>query len=86
MFEAVRRRVEASPLTVLVTHWWEYFREGVADEEFIANLHEVALWLSSRSDICVTTFDRVATGDVPLTSVGLSRYGSIARPAPPVAS
>src|SRR5581483_1514969 len=28
MFAAVRRAVEGSACTVLVTHWWEYFRGG----------------------------------------------------------
>src|SRR5687767_10452760 len=41
MFAAVRRSVESRALTVLVTHWWEYFRDGTPDEEFIGVLHEV---------------------------------------------
>jgi peptidoglycan/xylan/chitin deacetylase (PgdA/CDA1 family) len=86
MLESVRRTVEANQLTVLVTHWWEYFRDGVADEDFIANLHEAGLWLASRRDVCVTTFDRVAAGEVPLNPVELTRRDSVARPAPPVAS
>ena len=47
MFAAVRRAVESRALTVLVTHWWEYFRDGRPDEEFISVLHEVAGWLPS---------------------------------------
>ena len=86
MFASVRRAIESNTLTVLVTHWWEYFRDGAADEEFIAVLHEVAHWLASRPDICVTTFARVAAGAVPLSRMPWAPRDSIAQPAPPVAS
>lgn len=86
MFDSVQRAVEGNTLTVLVTHWWEYFREGVADEELIAILHAVAHWLADRSDIHVTTFARMAAGELPLTRVEGKLPGSLARPARPVAS
>ncbi len=60
MFAAVRRVVESRATTVLVTHWWEYFRLGVPDAAFIAVLHEVAEWLASRKDIRVISFGDVA--------------------------
>ena len=66
MFATVRRAVEGAALTVLVTHWWEYFRAGTADEPFIAVLHEVAEWLGDRRDIRVVSFDDIASGAVPL--------------------
>ncbi len=66
MFTRVRHAVEGATLTVLVTHWWEYFRHGVADEPFIAVLHEVATWLARQKDVRVVTFDDVARGTVPL--------------------
>ena len=66
MFAAVRRDIESRALTVVVTHWWEYFRGGVADEKFIQVLHEVAAWLASRKDIRVVSFRDVANGTVPL--------------------
>lgn len=66
MMAAVRRSVESRSLTVLVTHWWEYFRDRVPDEEFIAVLHEVAAWLASRRDIRVVSFRDVAKGAVAL--------------------
>jgi hypothetical protein len=62
MLAAVRCAVEGRALTVLVTHWWEYYRDGAPDEEFIGVLHEVAGWLSSRPDIRVVSFDDVARG------------------------
>lgn len=66
MAAAVRQAIESRALTVLVTHWWEYFRAGVPDEAFIDVLHEVAAWLASRSDIRVVAFRDVASGAVSL--------------------
>ena len=67
MFAAVRRDIESRALTVVVTHWWEYFRDGVPDEAFISVLHEVAAWLASRRDIRVVAFRDVANGTIPLS-------------------
>lgn len=67
MLASVRRAVESRTLTVLVTHWWEYFRDGAPDEKFIAVLHEVAAWLASRPDIRVVSFRDVAGGGIPLS-------------------
>jgi hypothetical protein len=66
MLATVQRAVERSPLTVLVTHWWEYFREGRPDEPFIGVLHDVATWLSSRPDIRVITFRDLLREEIPL--------------------
>lgn len=57
---AIRRAVEGQSVTVLVTHWWEYFRDGQPDEPFIHVLHQTAEYLGSHPDICVTTFDALA--------------------------
>jgi hypothetical protein len=64
MLASVQRAVGSARLTVLVTHWWEYFREGAPDEAFIGALHEVAAWLESRKDIRVVTFRDVASGEI----------------------
>jgi len=66
MLTQVQRAVESRAVTVLVTHWWEYFRGGASDEKFIAVLHEVAEWLASRKDIRVVSFREVASGAVSL--------------------
>ena len=68
MFATVRRDIESRALTVVVTHWWEYFRDGVPDETFIAVLHEVAAWLASRKDIRVVSFREVADGEISLSA------------------
>ena len=60
MFDDVKAAVQRQQLTVLVTHWWEYFRNGHPDDEFIAILHRVADWLASAPDVQVVSFDDIA--------------------------
>lgn len=60
MLETVKRAIDRQELTVLVTHWWEYFRNGQTDEKFVAVLHQVAEYLASRKDVRVTTFNALA--------------------------
>jgi hypothetical protein len=62
MVDAIRRAIERQEVTVLVTHWWEYFRGGTPDTAFIGVLHRLADYLATRPDICVTTFDALADG------------------------
>jgi hypothetical protein len=63
MLETIKQAVESQKVTVLVTHWWEYFRnQGQPDEAFIAVLHQTAEWLAARSDIRVLSFDTLARG------------------------
>jgi len=66
MLASVRRAVEGASLTVLVLHWWEFFRDGAPDEELIGVAHEVAAWLAGRPDIRVVSFGDVASGAVPI--------------------
>jgi len=67
MLETVQRRVLRSRLTVLVTHWWEYFRQGNPDEKFINILHQVAGFLDKAAEVKVVSFDAVAAGEAPLS-------------------
>jgi hypothetical protein len=67
MLDSVCSAVEGSRLTVIVLHWWEFFRDGVADEDLIAVLHQLAAWLASRPDVRVVSFSDVASGAVPLS-------------------
>jgi hypothetical protein len=66
MLASVRRAVEAQSLTVLVTHWWEYFRNTRPEEAFIDVLHHVAEYLASSPDVRVISFADLATGRVVL--------------------
>lgn len=64
MLDEVRKAVESRPLTVLVTHWWEYFRNHQPDAAFISKLHETADYLAADSEIRVISFEDVAQGTV----------------------
>jgi hypothetical protein len=60
MLDTIKQAITRDEVTVLVTHWWEYFRTGSPDDAFIAELHKTAEYLASRSDVCVTTFEALA--------------------------
>lgn len=66
MLESVKTAVQRQKLTVLVTHWWEYFREGRPDDTFIGILHQVAEFLTNSSEIRVVSFEDLADGVVTL--------------------
>lgn len=61
MLESVRRAVASQPVTVLVTHWWEYFYKGVPNEPFIEILHQVAEMLSKDPTVQVIRFSELAS-------------------------
>lgn len=65
MAQAVRAAVRGR-LTVLVTHWWEFFPGGEPDEALIGALHETIDWLATDPDVRVVGFDEVAECRVPL--------------------
>lgn len=66
MLDEIRRSIESRCLTVLVTHWWEFFRNNQPDEPFIDVLHETAEFLAQSPDIKVVSFHDIARGAVPL--------------------
>jgi hypothetical protein len=72
ILENIIRCLKTQPLTVLVTHWWEYFPDGQADESFIQALHETAEYLSNQRDVKTIAFDDLARGSFsfPFASVG----------------
>ena len=64
MLETVKKSIACRRLTVLVTHWWEYFPDSKPDEAFIEVLHATASWLAGRRDVKVISFDDVANRGV----------------------
>jgi hypothetical protein len=60
------RVVNSQRLTVLVTHWWEYFRGGKPDNAFIAILHETIDYLVKNPEIKIISFADLPTGKIPL--------------------
>jgi len=67
MLDEVKHVVTSRQLTVLVTHWWEYFRTDKPDEDFIGVLHATASWLTEQRDVRVISFEDLAKGKVPLS-------------------
>ncbi|HKB56971.1 MAG TPA: DUF2334 domain-containing protein [Lacunisphaera sp.] len=66
LLEEIKRTIAARQLTVLVTHWWEYFPEGRPDEEFIGLLHRTADYLAGEPDLRVISFSELTQNPVPL--------------------
>jgi hypothetical protein len=62
ILDSIFHCVETHSLTVLVTHWWEYFYSGQPDEPLIDVLHETADYLSRRRDIKVISFGELEHG------------------------
>lgn len=63
---AIKDAIGSRNLTVLVTHWWEFFREAEPNQKFIKVLHDTAEYLASTPDLKVVSFDDVASGRVPI--------------------
>jgi Uncharacterized protein conserved in bacteria (DUF2334) len=70
MLDEVKRAVHSAPLTVLVTHWWEYFPERQPDDEFIHQLHAVGDFLARERDIRVISFDDLTHADTAKSVFG----------------
>jgi hypothetical protein len=65
MLTEVKKAVRRSGLTVLVTHWWEYFQDSRPDEAFIRQLHETASFLGGDPTIRVISFADLAQSNRP---------------------
>jgi len=60
MLNEIIRTVNNRKVTVLVTHWWEYFPNGQPNENFIRVLHQTAEYLASEKDVKVISFAELA--------------------------
>jgi hypothetical protein len=77
---SLQRAIDRQRITVLVTHWWEYFRAGKPHDAFVRVLHETADYLASRDDVAVIPFSALATsGEV--SAAGAAPRSSAAVPA-----
>lgn len=66
MLGGILHHVNSSRVTVLVTHWWEYFRTGQEDEEFVSFLHETASYLATHPEVKVISFSDLVDRAIPL--------------------
>jgi hypothetical protein len=65
-FDAIRGHVTSNRLTVLVTHWWEYFRNGTPDEIFIGFLHQTLDFLAADREIKLIRFSDLLKDGISL--------------------
>jgi hypothetical protein len=66
MLDTIEENIRRQKLTVLVTHWWEYFRDGKPDDSFISVLHQTADRLANDPEIRVISFDDLIDAKVEL--------------------
>jgi Uncharacterized protein conserved in bacteria (DUF2334) len=66
MLGGIIHQLNTNRLTVLVTHWWEYFRNGRPDEPFIDFLHETASYLATHPQLKVISFSDLVGCNFPL--------------------
>jgi hypothetical protein len=66
MLGGIIHYLNTQQLTVLVTHWWEYFRGPAADSEFIDFLHETASYVATHPELKVISFDDLVSGEIQL--------------------
>jgi hypothetical protein len=64
ILQGIRDTVREQHLTVLVTHWWEFFRENKPDEKLIRILHETADYLACEPNLEVIRFSDLLKGKV----------------------
>lgn len=65
MLSGVIHHLNTQQVTVLVTHWWEYFRDGRPDDEFIGFLHQTAGYVSTHPQLKVISFTQLASMGLP---------------------
>jgi hypothetical protein len=56
ILENIAKAIRERTVTVLVTHWWEYFRDNEPDEAMIRVLHQTAEYLAGVRELRVVTF------------------------------
>jgi predicted deacetylase len=66
MLEAILHHLSTQHLTVLVTHWWEYFRGGQPDEPFIDFLHQTGEYLANNPELKVIAFSDLVENGISL--------------------
>lgn len=66
MLPLIRETVQKNRLTVLVTHWWEYFHRGKQNDSFIQTLHQTAEMLANLPEVRVIPFSALENPTSPI--------------------
>jgi len=64
--DLIQENIKFNRLTILVTHWWEYFRDGTPDENFIGFLHETLDFLAKVPEVKVIRFSDLLGSNIPI--------------------
>jgi hypothetical protein len=64
--EAIISELKLRGVTVLVTHWWEYFPNEGINQPLIELLHEIAEYLAHQPEIRVVRFRDLVEASIPL--------------------
>jgi hypothetical protein len=68
MLDTIHAALAGSPLTVLVTHWWEYYHQGRRNAAYLDVLHQTSALLANAPDLRVIGFDDLLTPDADLAT------------------
>jgi len=66
MLQSIVHYLNTQQVTVLVTHWWEYFRDQQPDEPMIEFLHETAAYIANHPELKVVSFADLVNGRIQL--------------------
>lgn len=61
ILDRVKASIRTQKLTIVLTHWWEFFRKGERDPALISILHQFADHLATSKDIQVLSFSDLLT-------------------------
>ncbi len=62
----IKENIARRKLTVIMTHWWEFYRENRPDDALIDVLHQIANYLATDPNVKMVSFRDIADGKVPL--------------------
>lgn len=82
MLPTIRETVQQNRLTVLVTHWWEYFHRGKQNDAFIHTLHQTADMLANLPDVRVIPFSALEDPTNPIAREVFGGHAAQSVPAP----
>lgn len=66
IIDQIKQAISRHRLTILVTHWWEYFPNQKPDPDLISVLHSTAQYLGNNPAVRVISFADLAAKRIPL--------------------
>lgn len=69
ILELLKRTIASRRLSVINSHWWEYFKEGKPNHQLIDTLHRFADYLAENPSIKVIVFSNLLDGTLPFHEI-----------------